>query len=357
MNRCTGRPPSSRDEWQAWKGEILTGELIAEGVADSTVDLHEVQEWENGLREEITPRTHDGWYFDVTADDGTRLVVRFGTKKDFYEEKIAPYLLAFLRLPDGRVLVHQESCSIDRFHAAEDMLDVRMGDGLRAHGTLAKQELWFVGEEFGADLSFVSEIAPGRVGTGRTCYQDDPTRYSGWLCVAAKAAVTGTLTVGGRTRRIHGLGYHDHMWGTVNLALLVSDWRWVQAYLDDYTVLGYDMAAGDGRSHCSTLLVGHKSEWLLRTSRNLVFELPMTSSDGTDGLVPQHLLTRWADGDLHARLSADGGRGCAVGEEYQDLDDHMAVTAYHSRIRLHTNLAGPTEQRVGDGVLYRYLLR
>jgi hypothetical protein len=55
-----------------------------------------------------------------------------------------------------------------------------------------------------------------------------------------KGEVSGTVTVGGVSREVHGTGYHDHQWGNSNFWQLFNHWLWARQGFDDYSILVFD---------------------------------------------------------------------------------------------------------------------
>jgi hypothetical protein len=45
------------------------------------------------------------------------------------------------------------------------------------------------------------------------------------------------MSLGGVTRELSGVGYHDHNWGNIALRKLVDHWYWGRAHIGDYTAV------------------------------------------------------------------------------------------------------------------------
>ncbi|MHB8875935.1 MAG: hypothetical protein ACYC8T_19780, partial [Myxococcaceae bacterium] len=59
----------------------------------------------------------------------------------------------------------------------------------------------------------------------------------GWVVPMPRAAVEGTVTMGGTVRRVRGAGYHDHNWGELNLLDTMGYWYWGRLTSADSTVV------------------------------------------------------------------------------------------------------------------------
>lgn len=57
--------------------------------------------------------------------------------------------------------------------------------------------------------------------------------------------MTGTLTVDGKTRQVHGTGYHDHQWGNRFYLPEWNNWLWARQSFEDYSILTFDFIASE----------------------------------------------------------------------------------------------------------------
>ena len=53
------------------------------------------------------------------------------------------------------------------------------------------------------------------------------------------------MSIGGRTERLTGTGYHDHNWGNVAPRKVLDHWYWGRARVDDYTVVTLNFVSHD----------------------------------------------------------------------------------------------------------------
>jgi hypothetical protein len=58
-----------------------------------------------------------------------------------------------------------------------------------------------------------------------------------------KGEVSGTITINGKSQKIHGYGYHDHQWGSNMYLSLWNHWLWARQGFDNYSVLLFDLNA------------------------------------------------------------------------------------------------------------------
>jgi hypothetical protein len=335
----------------------VTGELVTDELAGRDTAPRFVAEWENGRREPLGPSTNDGWYFDAMFDDGRRLSLFLGSRKDFYQTGTpSPSWMACLHHPDGTESHAQRRCRPDEFLASADCFDVCVGDGLRAKGDLGQQELWFSGADLSGHLRYVAQMRPGRIGDGTLFLDNDPARYVGWLCVAAKAGVSGTLTVHGETARVRGIGYHDHMWGTTPLSGLVREWHWLQFDTGLYTVQLYEAVAAHGNGRVRMLMIGRDGDWLVSTSRHLDLVLPLTST-ADERRDPQRLSMTWSDAGRSARVTVSGVDGALLRRAYRQQDDHIDAAIFTAAVRVNVDIDGTIDTHSAHCQLYHGIVR
>ena len=206
------------------------------------LDPNHVAEWEDGMRETVTPNHFEWWYFDMILDDGTKVVVQFLTKlgNHFKDDGAFPGIKFTVTLPDG-TRFHQEP-KIKQFTAAKDTCNVQM-DAHYVKGNLREYHIHIEENKgLGCDFVLKSQASPYRPGTAYMQF-GDPANYYTWFCVVPRGELTGTLTVKGQTRTVHGRGYHDHQWGSMNFHTVFNNWVWARQSYDDFSLLVFDMVS------------------------------------------------------------------------------------------------------------------
>ncbi|RLU79737.1 hypothetical protein CTZ27_36525 [Streptomyces griseocarneus] len=235
-------------------------------VWDGTEDLRgaglarDPEPWEDGLRETPRPGTFEWWYFDVECDDGTCVVIVFETKAlSASAGPLAPRLSLTIRTPDGHVRASRTRYDPGRFRAARDHCDVVLGPH-RVRGDLTRYSIHVRTSLAAADLTLTATAPPSRVGTGIVGLAEDPGQYLGWLVAVPRGTVEGRLTVGRRTWRVRGLGYHDKNWGTLDFGSALQEWHWARVHADEFTVACAELRAvpahSRGRAHLFVLTEG-----------------------------------------------------------------------------------------------------
>ena len=68
--------------------------------------------------------------------------------------------------------------------------------------------------------------------------------YSTWFCIP-KMDVTGTITLEGEEKTVHGDGYHDHRCMKLDDMKAWHHWIWGRQHFENYTVVIFDLVSGE----------------------------------------------------------------------------------------------------------------
>jgi predicted secreted hydrolase len=202
-----------------------------------------IEAWEDGARTSGGRGTYEWWYFDFSLDDGSTLVVVFLTK-DFTRPNapLSPVVTFSFDGSDGTNVSRAVTAEASDFSAAKDRCDVRIG-ACTAAGNLRDYTVHYEDADVSADLRLAGTVPAWRPGTGHAFFGEE--RFFAWLPSVPRGTVEGTLSIGGATRIVTGVGYHDHNWGNAPLLDLVHDWYWGRARIGDYTVISSTITATD----------------------------------------------------------------------------------------------------------------
>ncbi len=195
--------------------------------------MAEIQPWEDGLRTGETSGSYEWWYFDSKYADGSSLVIIFFTKPvTSFRKKFQPYVTLNYIHPDGTELRTKVEVQMASF--SKDGCDVRMGD-CYIRGNLERYEIRFQNNEADCSLTLERRVPSWRPRSGHIRFGKKD--FFAWLPSVPEGAVRGTLTMGDRTVKLDGTGYHDHNWGNKLMILLMNDWYWGRARIGDYVVV------------------------------------------------------------------------------------------------------------------------
>ena len=173
---------------------------------------------EDGRRDTDEPMHNEFWYFDATADDGTKIVVGFRPKLpgDMGREVSSPNLNINVIAPDGQEFV--DFIEVDPADA--EMADDRCHVRYNRHYVTGNLREYYVA--LGAD---------------------DEYYYTDFSI--PRNRVTGTVTAGGRTWEITGSGYHDHQWMNIHPFVAWHHWLWGRFYGERFTTVIYDFTTSE----------------------------------------------------------------------------------------------------------------
>ncbi|MGI6229397.1 MAG: lipocalin-like domain-containing protein [Tractidigestivibacter sp.] len=209
------------------------------------VSPNRIETWEDARRNRNTGKGQwEWWYFDSILDDGSQAVAQFFTKAGLRKANVAtdaPGVTVQLTRPDGtekKVCIDYkpEECSY-----GSDKCDVHMG---RSEFVGDFKTYHIVTEEkdgVALDLTLTSRSKPYRPGSAYFGFEGD--EYFTWLCCVPQGEVSGTVTMDGQTREVHGTGYHDHQWGNNSYVHEWNHWVWARQSFGDYSALVFDMVA------------------------------------------------------------------------------------------------------------------
>ncbi len=195
-----------------------------------------VQPWEDGLRADTGRGSFEWWYFDAHLDDGSTAVIVYLTKPILERHgPLKPGVSLTITRPDGSKVMEFPLYTPDAFYASKEACDVRIADSW-VRGDLHQYELHAETGKLAADLTFTGLVPPWRPGAGKVGFGDEG-HYFAWLPAIPRGMVSGTLTYGGKTVSVSGIGYHDHNWGNISLNTVIDHWYWGRANLGDFTVI------------------------------------------------------------------------------------------------------------------------
>ena len=207
--------------------------LTALGLRQDTVEV-----WEDGYRAHATAdSTFEWWYFDCQFDDGSTLVVTFSNKPHTDPSgPLAPTVLIIRQLADGTRLHVEPSFPADRFAAATETCDVRIGPNA-VHGDLDSYTLHVESDGLVADVTISREAPSWRPGAGVSYFDAQKQHFLAWVVPVPYGEVRATITQNGTTSALTGSAYHDHNWGNHLMGSFLDHWFWGRAHIGDYTLV------------------------------------------------------------------------------------------------------------------------
>ncbi|MBV4429655.1 lipocalin-like domain-containing protein [Clostridium tyrobutyricum] len=202
-----------------------------------------IQPWEDGKRENYRAGVFEWWYFDAILDDGSTVAACYSTKVQPFTflPGLHPALTFHITEPDGttyserftkfkkkEVVVKEGKCNV---HYGPHCIE---GDMQNYH--IKAEPI----NGTGYDLYLKKDGISWRGDTGYIGFGEKDEKYFTWTCFVPRGKVTGTITVGGKTRKITGMGYHDHQWGTIMQFDFLNNWLWSRQNGTNYSIVVFD---------------------------------------------------------------------------------------------------------------------
>jgi hypothetical protein len=244
-----------------------------------------VEPWEDGMRTTGRPGTYEWWYFDFSLDDGSTLVITFDTKDPTRPgAPLQPFVSFKLDRPDGTSVSRTGGARTEEFSAARDRCDVRLGQS-SVSGDLHDYQVTVRVDDVAADLRLHGTVPPWRPGTGYMFFQRKEEHYFAWLPSVPQGTLEGTVSVGGVSRAVRGVGYHDHNWGDASMLDLMHHWYWGRAQIGDYSVIASYITATDsyGGSAVPVFMLARDGKIIAEDASRVAFSMSGVHTDSFTG--------------------------------------------------------------------------
>jgi hypothetical protein len=222
----------------ARKGMVVTEGWTGPGRQDPLIEplklIDDGQHLDEGRR-----GMYEWWYFDAHLESGHTVVVFFhaSNPNPGQEGKIG---IEFVLLrPDGQRIQKFIAYPRSKFTAARDRPEVTIGANTirvrQQDGELPVYEVNVNEENIGCHLSYTPEVNGWKPGTGLSHF--GTLGFFGWVIPFARASVEGTITDGGVTIPVSGIGYHDHNWLNFPFQTIINHWMWGRIYSNRFTIV------------------------------------------------------------------------------------------------------------------------
>ena len=232
------------------------------------VNPKQIEVWEDGRRSTSEKGTWEWWYFDAILDEGTHIVIQFFTKSGTHMNSASdhPKFKVRVTLPDGKEYSQGRNFPASACSWSTQQCDVRYGNN-HFTGDLRDYSIYLEPQKgIGADLKLHSQSASWRPGSAYFAF-GTPEKYYTWFCAVPRGELTGTLTLDGKERAVHGYAYHDHQWGNVTFLKEWNHWVWARQSFEDCSMLVFDMVSTEKTGYTRFPLV-----FIQDTEGNLLFE-------------------------------------------------------------------------------------
>jgi len=184
----------------------------------------------------------DWWYFDADFDNGYILVTTYHFGSPHTPDPNARFIEFAIYDPQGNRHFIRKRFALEECACADGTCDVVMGHNTAKGEGIKRFTLRFDEGGLGCDLVFeslVEGVVSREHSRGMPRRPDLPRVPGGAPRAAARAKVTGTITVDGKTMQVSGLGYHDKTGGNAGAegGGTLAYWIWGRAFFGRYTLV------------------------------------------------------------------------------------------------------------------------
>jgi hypothetical protein len=240
------------------------------------------------------------WYFDLQTQDGVSLVILFSRRNPVFATRRVSVYIEYKDPDQALHRVRNYAADQLSWTAAGDGGELRIGPhSLRVLGTDPaswRYELELRLPEAQVSLTFVPlhrGFLPSRDGSYFR-HARDPDLHTSVSFSAPLMRGEGTVTVRGRTRAVHGRGYHDHPWGTRQLFFTHHEWHWARLSTDTQGVMFADVTPNPAyRGALRFLYEGDVGTFEPHISHDLLVDASQWKKDHMFGIrCPQRLVAK-----------------------------------------------------------------
>jgi hypothetical protein len=177
-------------------------------------------------------RAFEWWYFDLEADDGTKLVVIFSRKNRMYVADGASMHVEFYDGAHQVRRVHNFPAASFTWRDTGDGAELTVGDN---SFSVAGSDPEAMRYRIRLSLPWIrtdlvaTPLHRGFLPSADGSYffaRDNPSRRSCVSFSAPQVTIEGDIHTEQGTRFVSGRGYHDHPWGTEEILRTHQEWYW-----------------------------------------------------------------------------------------------------------------------------------
>ncbi len=265
-----------------------------------------VEAWEDGLRTGTAPGCYEWWYFDAHLKDGSALVIVFYTKNPLTPDRpLEPFVTVHLDRPGTDTVTFEDHSPAAQFSAATDRCDVRIADNV-FRGDLHDYEIHVAHDDLVIDVDLTGQVPSWRPATGFLLFGEHDEHSFAWLPSVPQGTVSATITNGGSTETLSGIGYHDHNWGDVAMHKLINHWYWGRAQAGPYSIIASYITADHryGDAEIPVFLLAKGETIVADDATKVTFELQEEQTDEQSGKpIADVIVYEYESGDDLYRVS------------------------------------------------------
>ena len=238
------------------------------------------------------------WYIDIACRNGCHIVVIFHAPLYTFTF-LEPITDVYVYGPNGEK-IEQRWCLEKRGVLLKDAYGIAIGNN-HFKGRYPHYELFLKNEDFELDAEFNSQTRDWKLGTGLLFRDTSEAGHCfNWVVPVPRAAVSGSLKIGGKSLEVDGVGYHDHNWGNLVLRDFFSSWYWGRIFTEKYTIVYANIKKKSG--NITPFMMGRKGAIVISTDKIETLQDYWTCRDKGPRF-PRQLTMKVTDGNERIELT------------------------------------------------------
>lgn len=182
----------------------------------------------------------ESWFYMLRTDEGGVLFALFSITNLGLRTFDGTYEVDYYA-PDGQHYNVHKEYTREQVKASTEKMEVSIGTA----------RTWGGGNDYhvrvddpAVKLAFdiVNILPPYKFGDGALKFREDKSE-AWWIAMNTPCGRTsGNLTIGGKSFKLEGFGYHDHAWSNIKVPTFVSQWYTLRVLEADFAVVLHDQA-------------------------------------------------------------------------------------------------------------------
>lgn len=224
----------------------------------------------------------ENWSFFVQQKDGSNFYGTFTVTNVGFHTYDCYVNLGFADAAGKLTKIHKEY-GRDKLKASKNVFDVAIA-GNRAWGAPPEIHLKMNEDNVKANLTFISELPPYRLGDGKIILDKKDKKVDAYGINMPRAHATGTVSVGDQNYAIDGIGFSDHEWQTAKVTNFLRGGIYLLIWHDDLTIILQDTyLKGDDAGKKLQLGIVGKSGKIVAESQHYAMDVTRKAKDKSSG--------------------------------------------------------------------------
>lgn len=224
----------------------------------------------------------ENWSFFVQQKDGSNFYGTFTITNVGFHTYDLYVNMGFADAAGKLTKIHKEYRR-DKLKASKEVFDVAIADN-RAWGAPPEIHLKMNEDNMKADLTFISELPPYRLGDGKIRFDKNSNKEHAYGINMPRARATGTIAIGDTKYPIDGVGFSDHEWQTAKVTDFSRGGVFVLLWHEDVTIiLQNNYLKGDNADKKMQIGLVGKAGKIVAESQSFKMDVTSKTKDKSSG--------------------------------------------------------------------------